>query len=117
MKAIAALLVLLSGFGVALCWFVSTPSVVASAQSSPRWEYAEMSSGATIRVELPGVVHETSTYPEMIKKFGGTSARTDSTALLNTLGAQGWELVTQTGIPMVPGYSATTTYWTLRRRR
>src|SRR5689334_15292073 len=59
-----------------------------------RWEYAEFTwKGSRFRLETPETVIETDNMPAMLEKVGSTSKQVHSTAILNALGSQGWELV------------------------
>ncbi len=58
------------------------------------WEYCEFSwYGERHRVEFANRVVEAKSLPELAEKLGKRTNQNHSTAILNVLGEQGWELV------------------------
>jgi hypothetical protein len=78
-----------------------------------RWEYGELSWwNSKCRWETDTDVVETANYVDMAAKLGQKTDKNHSTAVLNVLGAQGWELVTHQTV-----YNGGTRehFWILRR--
>jgi hypothetical protein len=87
------------------------------AQGKPRllarWEYCEFSwVGEKYRVEMGELVHEARSIAELSQKLGRPTQTNNSTAILNILGADGWELVSHQHL-----YEGTTKrhFWTFKR--
>jgi len=121
---VAALL----GFSALGSGVMRIPAEPAWAQGSVRWEYAEsgythIAGGtATYTWEDPTRTFSASTVGALAKRLGVTANRGDSTSFLNAMGAQGWELVSDSHAIGVSSTLAATNvldvrYWTLKRRR
>ena len=124
-------------FPLVLGFLVFSPAVLfgrgqveAQAQSpGRRWEYAELSTvqptngSSTYRWEDSYRAVQANGYIALSNKIGVIAKRDDSTSVLNGLGTQGWELVSQSQTAAVSnnaygGVAAVSTFsWTLKRPR
>ncbi|MCC2668574.1 MAG: hypothetical protein K0Q72_1045 [Armatimonadetes bacterium] len=89
----------------------------AEAQANRRWEYAELSAvhnGVSIVYALEDArrIVSADSFRSLGKKLGTAGTRDDSTAVLNLLGNDGWELV---GSHTLASKDTVAVAWTLKK--
>ncbi len=120
-QKIASVAVAVALLASAMFWFSSTSASIANAATAANgeeaWEYCEFSTTARFadrkyRLEPPdGKVIEASSFSEMGKTLG-IGEIDNTTSILNHLGKQNWELVTQNTVANEVTYHC----WTFKRK-
>jgi hypothetical protein len=107
-------------FGLSVFALVQEPRAIAQDRkgASPKWEYCEFRLKSTGGIRWEGhndQVQSTATFQELGKNLGMPVKSNMSTAFLNVLGSDGWELVSHGMI--VRADRSTEEVWTLKRNK